>query len=129
MYEIQRKGVDNMSEQNEKVFTQDEIDRIVKERLKRERAKLDRELVDIQAEIDAKYPDYKGMYIDALKRKSLTDAGMPIEQVDRYVKYIEDSEDADEVKRQAREFTELAGFNGKGESKSKSNKSKWNPFG
>jgi hypothetical protein len=112
----------------EKTFTQDEVDRIIKERLKRERAKVDKELVDIQAEIDAEYPDYKGMYIDALKRKSLTDAGMPIEQVDRYVRYIDDSEDADEVKRQAREFTESAGLIGKGESKSKSNRNTWNPF-
>ena len=112
-------------------FTQDEVNRIVKQRLEREKRKLDRELEDARSSVYSELPDYKSRYIDALKRKSLLDAGLPVSEVDRYLRYIDDSDEVEVVQRQARDFVEELGKDKRKSYADPSQKTKadvWKPF-
>ncbi|MCM3732741.1 hypothetical protein M3196_13890 [Fictibacillus nanhaiensis] len=110
----------------ERLFSQKELDGIVKERLAREQRRYERELVELESGLETAGTNYRKLYIEELKRKSLLDAGFTLDNVEQYVKFIEDSEDVEAVKRQAKEISKLAGLDGSGKKETKDNG--WNPF-
>lgn len=112
---------------DEKRFTQEDVDRIVQERLKREKAKEEREKVDVQAEVDAEIPDYKALYFSKLKQVKLLDAGVPMEKIDRVQKYITDGP-PEEIDRQAKMLAEEAGVTNQTRPNEKQATGKWRPF-
>jgi len=75
----------------EKLFTQADVDEIVKKRLAREKRKTEQER------------NYKELYFDAMKQKSLIDAGVTFDNAERYVKYV-DGEDEETISQQALEI-------------------------
>ncbi|MBU8730450.1 DUF1552 domain-containing protein [Cytobacillus oceanisediminis] len=109
---------------SEKLFTQDEVNEIIKERLAREKKKLDRELEEVKSATDTGEQGYKAKYLDALKEVELRKAGIPYDKVDGYMRYLK-GKDADEIKRQVAEFASILDEGKREEKKSKS----WNPFG
>lgn len=111
---------------DEKQFTQADVDRIVKERLVREQRRYERELTEMQAGLETAGTNYRKLYIEELKRKSLLDAGFTLDNVEQYTKFIDDSEEVEVVKRQAKEISRLAGLDGSGKKETKDNG--WNPF-
>lgn len=88
---------------SEKTFTQNEVDEIVQERLRRFKRQLERELEETRAEISADTPDYKKQYFDNLRKIKLIDAGMTYDQAERYVKYIDGATEK-EIEAQAIEL-------------------------
>lgn len=108
---------------SEKLFSQSDVDRIVKERVAREKRSFERELEEVRSVADTGEPGYKSKYLDAMKRKSLLDAGIPYDKVDGYMKYVK-GEEPDEIKRQVAEFASILDA-GKREEKKQSG---WDPF-
>lgn len=96
-----------------KTFTQEDIDRIVKERLDREKAKRDKAVQKEREEAERKRLEEEGKYkeiaeslkseLDAIKGDALTakkqallaQAGYTAEQIDKYAKYVEGENDED----------------------------------
>lgn len=77
----------------EKLFTQDEVNKIVQERIARERRKQidvpEVELPEGVTDYKAQYEDYQAQYIDLLKKTKLIDAGVNFEKLDEAVKFIQ----------------------------------------
>ncbi|MCM3093825.1 MULTISPECIES: hypothetical protein [unclassified Cytobacillus] len=113
---------------SEKLFTQEEVNQIIKERVAREKRSFEREIEEVRSGAHLDTPDYKAMYLDAFKRTSIQGAGFPMDKIDSYLKYIKgDSED--EIKREIAELAQAAGVNSAGNGQGKSSKSgTWNPF-
>jgi hypothetical protein len=107
---------------DEKRFTQAELDRIVKERIARERRKLDRETEQIEAD---DIP-YKREALDLLKTLELQKGGLSGEQIEKMKKFV-DGEDEDTIKVQAGEI--VHDFIESPKKAEQEKKSKWNPFG
>lgn len=86
-----------MSEEK-KVFTQEQIDKTIQERIGREKRKHAEEIESIQngdielpeGETDYKqvYEENNALYFNLLKQSKLTDAGMTIDQAEYYAGYI-----------------------------------------
>lgn len=103
----------------EKKLTQADINRIIQERLRRERAKADKEQEEVEDEREPDTPDYKAIYFDKLKHLHLLKAGIAVNQVERYKRYIDDGK-PEEVAKQAEE---LAGDLKEASAEKKSNES------
>lgn len=116
-----------------KEFTQAKIDKVVENRLARDKRRHNEKLEAIRAE--AKSPDYKQEYeekteefLKLLKQAKLTDAGMSINQAEHYVGYIL-AESEEEIETEAGELAADVLGNVKSYSDpSEKNKGTWNPF-
>ncbi|MTW85088.1 hypothetical protein F3157_05375 [Virgibacillus dakarensis] len=106
--------------QEERLFTQEEVDKIIQKRIAREKKKNERER-------DENGLSYKERYYSVLKQKSLIDAGVPIDQAERYAKYI-NSEDQAEIEQQALELAEDLQEKPKAYADPSQRKSVWRPF-
>lgn len=84
----------------EKLFTQEEVNEIVKKRLTREKKKQAKEREQLKQ-------TYREKYYNALRRKSLLDAGIPFDMVDRYMKYMDSTRDDEQaIEQQAFEIAQ-----------------------
>jgi len=76
----------------EKLFTQDEVNAIVQERIAREKRKQldvpEVELPEGVTDYKAQYEDYQAQYIDLLKKTKLLDAGVEFHKLDEAVKFL-----------------------------------------
>ncbi|MFD2654492.1 hypothetical protein [Gracilibacillus thailandensis] len=127
----------------EKLFTQEEVNKIVQERLEREKRKTERELEQIRTEVPEGGTDYKKLYeelckelaereADEAKEQALLNAGFDQESVNRYKKYLDKVEE-DEYEETAHFLFEHSPMNKKqsqsyADPSQKRGKSVWNPF-
>ncbi|PBB05735.1 hypothetical protein [Salimicrobium humidisoli] len=92
----------NLQYFSEKRFTQAEAEEIIEQRLQEMEQAQEAEQ---QAQTEPEGTDYRKLYLDALKKKALTDENIPLEKAGRYVKYIE-TDDPAEVEKAAKELAE-----------------------
>jgi hypothetical protein len=114
-----------------KEFTQKELDAIVKERVAREKRKLERELGEQQKDIGTGESEYKSKYLDALRRTELLKAGFSLDNLGYYMPMLNKVDDPSEISKQAKTYADLAGFSpsAKAEAEHAKRKSKFKPFG
>ncbi len=116
-------------------LTQEKVNEIVQERLKREKAKHEKEVEQLKARIaeleggapeevteeveehtaeepqeqtelsEEEQEEYKQRYFTALKQKALLDAGFTVDQLDRYTSYVK-GDTPEEIERNAYELSQ-----------------------
>ncbi|MBN9655981.1 hypothetical protein J0K78_17025 [Halobacillus sp. GSS1] len=110
---------------DEKLFTQDEVNRIVQERIAREKQKEVK--VSDAADSEEESIDYKTEALDLVKKVSLLNEGVPYEKVDHYTKYVKGSSES-EIKSDARELAKDLENKKKNYTEPGQKKGAWNPF-
>lgn len=115
---------------SEKLFTQDEVNQIIKERVAREKRSFERELEELRQSAASGEPEYKAKYLDALRRTELIKAGFSLDSVSKYMPAINKTDDPDEIKHLAKTFADLAGVSpsAKAQAEHAKKKAKFNPF-
>ncbi len=127
----------------EKRFSQEEVNKIVQERLERYKRKTAEEIEQVRSEVPEGETDYKALYEKALKEKeafeqqqakeqALLDVGFTYEQVPDYLKYL-DKVSEDEYAETAQEFydayqAKLGNKSTYADPSQGAKRRKWNPF-
>lgn len=113
----------------DKLFTQEDVDRIVKERLIREKRKLDRDIEQVRSQViaDSSQPSYKAKYLQSLKRSELLKAGFTFDNMDKYLPLVpEDSEG--EIRKKISLLADWVGVSKSAQAKQERKHRKWRPF-
>jgi hypothetical protein len=115
---------------DEKLFTQEEINEIIQDRLARAKRKHEEELEKIREELPEGARDYKKEYHENLRKIKLIDVGFSFNEADRYAKYIT-AEEPEQIEQEANLLAEDV-LPGKKQQQDYADpgqkKSVWNPF-